>query len=145
MKWTDINVDVLGYDPSVGDNTVQHVHVGKAVDVEARRPYGSVSVKVDCDKIVVTSFDGDGEVLEKRELKIDDLVCDGKADDGTEFRDEMKLLDGVRQELTEAGIGEQPNPLAHEPEGQEAGGQEEGGPEAGDQDGRGPQEGAAGG
>lgn len=108
MKWTDINVDVLKHDASVGDNTVQAVHIAKAVDVEARRPYGSVSVRVDCDKIVVTSFDGDGETLEKRELKLDDLVGDGKAD---ELSDELKVLDTVRRQTQEAGMGEQPNPL----------------------------------
>lgn len=108
MKWTDICVDILRYDVSAGDNTVQAVHVAKAVSIEARRPYGSVDVRVDCDKITITSFDGDGEPLEKRELKIDDLVSDGTAD---ELSEELKVLDTVRRTTQEAGMGEQPNPL----------------------------------
>lgn len=101
------------------------------VEVSIIRDYGCVSIKIDKDKIYVESQDGGGDALEKREFVLDDLVGDAKSDDGTEFRDELKILDHVQQTLTEAGIGEQPNPLAHEPEGQEAGGQEEGAEEAG--------------
>ncbi len=52
-------------------------------------------------------------------------------DPGKQIADALDTLGKVRQSMKEAGIGQQPNPLRGEQEGQAAGGEEEGEREAG--------------
>lgn len=104
------------------------------VELTVNRPYGCVVLKIDKDRIVVESQDGDGTMIEREELRIDSLVSDGKASMTLDelIAEAKKDLDDVHNSTREAGMGEQPGPVSDEPEGQEAGEQEEGSEEAGD-------------
>lgn len=116
-----------------------------SVEVHVRRPYGSLLIAIgETGMILVRSEDGDGNRIEERIIDPDTLVSDGVADPDSDLGEQLKPLDTVRQELKEAGIGQQPNPFHSEPERQAAGGQKEGGPQAtsGDRpesEGRGPE------
>lgn len=139
MKWTDISVETYAFDASDDSSPVKtNAGIAKSVEITARRPYGNVTVKVDADRIIVQSQDGDGGRIEERILNLDDLVGDGKADDEDVLHAALNSLGTVPGQLQEAGMGDNPNPLSRgEPEGQEAGGQEEGEGQARPEGGRG--------
>lgn len=129
-----ISVEVFELVGEHGDQIKNVSQLADVIEVTATRPYGCVVVRVDKDSIWVESQNGDGEAIEKTKLRIDSLVGDGKASMTLdELLAEAKKDLGDAQHFTqEAGIGSQPSPVKDEPEGQEAGDQEEGSEEAGD-------------
>jgi hypothetical protein len=141
---TELSVETFTYGPSHHADVKTAAVLCNMVEVTVHRPYGCVVVRVTNDTVVVESQDGDGTAIEQQSFKLDDLVCDGETDPDDVLDNSLKALDGVPAELSEAGMGENPNPLPHgEPEGQEAGREEEGAGQARPEEGGGPAGGRA--
>jgi hypothetical protein len=96
---TKLNIEVYN-----GEN-LTHAVPGTEVETEAWfSPYTAV-VSVTATGVIIKLVDHDGVHQRIKMINYADLLVESELDE------ELKVLDDVQRTVTEAGIGQQPNPL----------------------------------